>query len=56
MSEKNSVVAIFETHVQAEDAVRKLEKGGFNMKQLSIVGKDYQTEEKVVGYYTTGRA
>jgi len=24
------------------------------MKQLSIVGKDYHTEEHVVGYYTTG--
>ena len=24
------------------------------MKKLSIVGKDYHTEEHVVGYYTTG--
>ena len=24
------------------------------MKKLSIVGKDYHTEENVVGYYTTG--
>ena len=24
------------------------------MKKLSIVGKNYQTEEEVVGYYTTG--
>jgi hypothetical protein len=24
------------------------------MRKLSIVGKDYQTEEEVVGYYTTG--
>ena len=24
------------------------------MQKLSIVGKDYQTEEEVVGYYTTG--
>ena len=54
MSEKNSVVAIFESHNQAEDAVRELQKDGFDMKKLSIVGKDYHTEEHVVGYYTTG--
>ena len=54
MSEKNSVVAIFESHSQAEDAVRELQKDGFDMKKLSIVGKDYHTEEHVVGYYTTG--
>ena len=54
MSEKNSVVAIFESHSQAEDAVRELQKDGFDMKKLSIVGKDYHTDEHVVGYYTTG--
>ena len=54
MSEKNSVVAIFESHSQAEDAVRELQKDGFGMKKLSIVGKDYHTEEHVVGYYNTG--
>ena len=50
----NSVVAIFESHEHAEEAIRELQKDGFNMKQLSIVGKDYHTEEHVVGYYTTG--
>jgi len=54
MSEKNSVVAIFESHNQAEDAVRELQKDGFDMKKLSIVGKDYHTEEHVVGYYNVG--
>jgi len=54
MSEKNSVVAIFASHNQAEEAVRELQKDGFDMKKLSIVGKDYHTDEHVVGYYTTG--
>lgn len=54
MSNTNSVVAIFATHDQAEHAIRELQKGGFDMKKLSIVGKDYHTEEHVVGYYTTG--
>ena len=54
MSQKNSVVAVFETHNQAEDAVRELQKDGFDMTKLSIVGKDYHTDEHVVGYYNTG--
>ena len=54
MSEKNSIVAIFASHNGAEDAVRELQKSGFDMKKLSIVGKDYHTEEHVVGYYNTG--
>src|SRR5208337_534166 len=47
-------VAIFNTHVEAENAVKELQKSGFDMKKLSIVGKDYHTEEQVVGYYHTG--
>jgi uncharacterized membrane protein len=54
MSEQNSVVAIFESHNQAEDGVRELQKSGFDMKKLSIVGRDYHTDEHVVGYYNTG--
>src|SRR5271167_2303453 len=54
MSETNSVIAIYETHTQAEDAVKELEKSGFDMAKMSIVGKDYHTDEHVVGYYTTG--
>ena len=53
-SNKNSVVAVFESHEQAENAIRELQKDGFDMKKLSIVGKDYHTEEHVVGYYNTG--
>ncbi len=54
ISKTNSVVAVFQSHDQAEDAVRDLQKDGFDMKQLSIVGKDMRTEEQVVGYYSTG--
>jgi uncharacterized membrane protein len=54
MSKQNSVVAVFGSHDQAEDAIRELQKDGFDMKKLSIVGKDYHTDEHVVGYYTTG--
>jgi uncharacterized membrane protein len=54
MLETNSVVAIYGTHAQAEEAVKELQRSGFDMKKLSIVGKDYHTDESVVGYYNTG--
>jgi len=54
MSETNSVVAIYETHSEAEEAVKELQRAGFDMKKMSIVGKDYHTDEHVVGYYNTG--
>jgi len=54
MMETNSVVAIYGTHSQAEEGVKALQKSGFDMKQMSIVGKDYHTDEQVVGYYNTG--
>lgn len=52
--DKNSVVAIFTSHTDAEEAIKELQKSSFDMKKLSIVGKDYHTEEHVVGYYNTG--
>jgi uncharacterized membrane protein len=54
MTDTNAVVAVYDNHSAAEDAVKELQKSGFNMKKLSIVGKDYHTEEQVVGYYNTG--
>jgi uncharacterized membrane protein len=54
MSDKNTAIAIFDQHNQAEEAVKQLQRAGFDMKKLSIVSKAYQTEENVVGYYTTG--
>jgi len=54
MSKKNVTIAICNTHTEAEQAVTELQKSGYDMKKLSIVGKDYHTEEDVVGYYNTG--
>ncbi len=54
MSNSNSIVAIYPTHTAAEAAVKDLQQAGFDMKKLSIVGRDYHTDEHVVGYYNTG--
>jgi uncharacterized membrane protein len=54
MTDHNSVVAIYDTHEQAEQAVKSLQEAGVDMKTLSIAGKDQHTDEHVVGYYNTG--
>ena len=54
MSKVNSVVAIYHTHTEADQAVKELQRGGVDMHKLSIVGKGYHTDEQVVGYYNTG--
>jgi hypothetical protein len=54
MSKQNSTVAIFNDHTGAEGAVKELQKAGFDIKKLSVVGKDYHSDEHVVGYYNTG--
>jgi hypothetical protein len=54
MTKNNAVVAIYKSHAEAESAVKELQHSGFDMKKLSIVGRDYHTDENVVGYYNTG--
>ncbi len=54
MADTNAVIAVYGTHSAAEDAVKELQKSGFDMKKLSVVGKDYHTDEQVVGYYNAG--
>ena len=54
MTETNAAIAVYDDHSEAEDAVKELQKSGFDMKKLSVVGKDYHTDEQVVGYYNAG--
>ena len=54
MTDTNAVIAVYDNHSAAEDAVKELQKSGFDMKKLSVVGKDYHTDEQVVGYYNAG--
>lgn len=53
-TEKNAAIAVYDSHSDAEEAIKQLELGGFDMKKLSIVGKDYHTEEHPVGFYNMG--
>ncbi len=54
MTTTNSVVAIYDTHEQAEHAIKELQQAGVDMKSLSIAARDTHTDEHVVGYYNAG--
>jgi hypothetical protein len=51
---QNAILAVFDRHEDAEDAVRAMQRSGFDMHNLSIVGKGYRREEFPVGFYTAG--
>jgi hypothetical protein len=54
MEKKDSSVYVFNTHVEAEEAIQSLNRSGFDVKKLSLVGKGYHSEEHPVGFYTMG--
>ena len=53
-TQPQSIVAVYESHDLAEAAVKALQHAGIDMKHLSIVGKDFHTEEHAVGFYSVG--
>ncbi len=54
METPNACVATYKTHHAADEAVKHLQKAGFEINRISVIGNDYHTEEHVVGYYNTG--
>jgi hypothetical protein len=54
MAELNSVIAVFDDHQAAEVAVKKLADAGIDIKNLSVVGKGFHTDEHVIGFYNAG--
>ena len=54
MTKTDIAVAVYDHHTQAETAVKALQRAGFDMKKISIIGRDYHTEEHVVGFLNAG--
>ncbi len=54
MAKTDIAVAVYDHHTQAETAVKALQRAGFDMKKISIIGRDYHTEEHVVGFLNAG--
>jgi hypothetical protein len=51
MNTIDTVIGVFTDHSNAESAIKKLAAAGFEMKNLTIIGKGYETDEKVTGFY-----
>jgi len=51
---QDHTVAVFATHDQAEAAIKSLTESGYDLKNLSIIGQDYQREDQPVGFVNTG--
>src|SRR5487761_837725 len=51
MLQNESVVAVFGEYQEADAAVKKLAKAGVKTNNLSVVGKAYHSDEKVIGFY-----
>jgi hypothetical protein len=54
MEHPDTIIAVFDAHGGAETAIKSLTSAGFMMKQLSVIGKGYHTEENVIGFYNMG--
>jgi hypothetical protein len=54
MQKADTPCYVFNTHVEAEEAIQLLSASGIEVKSLSLVGKGYHTEEHPVGFYTAG--
>jgi hypothetical protein len=53
MAANNAAVRIYDPQAETEKAIKELQRSGFDMNKLSIVGKDYCTTENGIAYYNT---
>ncbi len=53
---RGEVLGTYESYLEAQAVVDRLSKADFDVKQLSIVGNDLKTVERVTGRLTYGRA
>ena len=53
---RGDVLGTYDTYPEAQHVVDKLAKADFDVRQLSIVGSDLKTIERVTGKLTWGRA
>jgi hypothetical protein len=53
---RGDILGTYDTYPEAQAVVDRLAKADFEVKQLSIVGNDLKTVERVTGKLTYGRA
>ena len=47
-------VAVFSTHEEATKAITALQDVGFKNEKLSVIGQEFSTEERPIGFIKTG--
>ncbi len=52
MTTEATPVHVFSSHFEAEKAIHTLQRSGFDITKLSIIGRGYETEEHPIGFYT----
>ncbi len=55
MNEKNSAIAVYDSHDDLKKAVGELRSNGIGESGISIIGREEPDGEQVVGYYYTGK-
>ncbi|MEO7719792.1 MAG: general stress protein [Capsulimonas sp.] len=51
VASSQSVVAIYRSHIDAEEAVRRLAADGLPVETISIIGRNFESHEDVQGFY-----
>src|SRR6266481_5447762 len=53
-SDPKAVIAVYDRYSEAEAGVQRLQRVCFDMKKLSLIAKDYYTDEQVSDYDSEG--
>ena len=48
------VIAVYDSPIPSQSAIKALSRAGFDMDKLSVVGERYRAEEHALGFYSTG--
>lgn len=54
LRKKDALAAVYRTHSDLDDALKRLKNWGFNLRRVSIVGRGYVNQEQLVGCYLGG--
>jgi hypothetical protein len=54
LQDRNSIVAVYDTAIDAVEGVNDLRKSDFDMMKLSLVVKESRPEDHIVGSYNSG--
>jgi hypothetical protein len=54
MDTTDSLLCLSSTHAEADATIRALARCGIDIKQLSLIGHGYHSEQHPIGFYTAG--